>query len=171
MSNFKYVPARMLLDKETIGAINFHCGDGADGQFGEYSDGLLWVGVVTDDEGKQVHGLHLATAEYPEEGSTTLVEFEAPEEDAQSELAALREELAEVRNAVPNSTRELVDLRKSLAAAEQRNAELIKSIEAINASASTAHVSQSLWKLKTVMASIARITDAAIKPTESGGSE
>lgn len=58
-------------------------------------------------------------------------------------------------------------LRKALTAAEQRNAELIKSIESINASASTAHVSQSLWKLKTVMASIARITDAALKPTES----
>ncbi|MDR9749887.1 hypothetical protein RG836_00370 [Pseudomonas sp. SZMC_28357] len=78
MSEFKLVPASMLLDKETIGAINFHCGDGADGQFGEYSDGLLWVGTVTDDDGKEVYGLHLATSEYPEEGSTTLVEFAAP---------------------------------------------------------------------------------------------
>jgi hypothetical protein len=74
---FVLVPKSMLLDKETIGAINFHCGDGADGQFGEYSDGHLWVGTVTDDDGKEVHGLHLATSEYPEEGSTTLVEFPA----------------------------------------------------------------------------------------------
>jgi len=42
------------------------------------------------------------------------------------ELAALREELVEVRKAVTNSTRELVDLRKSLTAAEQRNAELVE---------------------------------------------
>jgi ribosomal protein L37AE/L43A len=74
---FVLVPKSMLLDKEVIGAINFHCGDGADGQFGEYSDGHLWVGTVTDDDGKGVHGLHLATSEYPEEGSTTLVEFPA----------------------------------------------------------------------------------------------
>lgn len=95
MSEFKLVPAKMLLDKETIEAINFHCGDGDgdDSQFGEYSDGLLWVGSITDDDGKEVYGLHLATAEYPEEGSTTLIEFAQPEDAAQSELAALREEL------------------------------------------------------------------------------
>ena len=96
--SFKLVPASMLLDKDTIEAINFHCGDGDgdDSQFGEYSDGLLWIGTVTDDDGKEVYGLHLATAEYPEEGSTTLVEFEAPEDTALSRLAALREELASV---------------------------------------------------------------------------
>jgi hypothetical protein len=76
-SKMVLVPASMLLDRETIGAINFHCGDGGD-NFGEHSDGLLWVGTVTDDDGKEVYGLHLATAEYPEEGSTTLVEFAAP---------------------------------------------------------------------------------------------
>ena len=76
-SKMVLVPASMLLDKETISAINFHCGDGGD-NFGEHSDGLLWVGTVTDDDGKEVYGLHLATAEYPEEGSTTLVEFAAP---------------------------------------------------------------------------------------------
>lgn len=97
MSNskgFKLAPASMLLDKETIGVINFHCGDGADGQFGEYSDGHLWIGAVTDDDGKEVYGLHLSTSEYPEEGSSTLVEFDPPEDAAQAELSALREELA-----------------------------------------------------------------------------
>ena len=101
VKGFKLVPASMLLDKDTIEAINFHCGDGDgdDSQFGEYSDGLLWIGAVTDDDGKEVYGLHLATAEYPEEGSATLVEFEAPEDAAQSELAALREELAKATRA------------------------------------------------------------------------
>lgn len=82
-SKMVLVPASMLLDKEVIGAINFHCGDGGD-NFGEHSDGLLWVGAVADDEGKEVYGLHLATAEYPEEGSTTLVEFAAPVVESES---------------------------------------------------------------------------------------
>ena len=93
MSEFKLVPASMLLDKETIGAINFHCGDGADGQFGEYSDGLLWVGTVTDDDGKEVYGLHLATSEYSEEGSTTLVEFAAPVPPAGGGLEGMPERM------------------------------------------------------------------------------
>ena len=75
---FALVPQSMLLSKEVIGAINFHCGDTDQeegGQFGQYQDGRLWIGNVTDDDGNQVHGLHIMTDEYPEEGSTTLVEF------------------------------------------------------------------------------------------------
>jgi len=75
---FALVPKEMLLSKEVIGAINFHCGDSdkkEGGQFGTYTDGRLWIGSVRDDEGNEVHGLHLMTEEYPEEGSTTLVEF------------------------------------------------------------------------------------------------
>lgn len=79
---FKLVPASMLLDKTTIGAILFHCGDGSVVDLEECSEGLLWIGDVTDDDGKQVHGLHISTAEYPEEGSTTLVEFKAPQPPA-----------------------------------------------------------------------------------------
>jgi|GEM_PF-3728212 len=78
---FALVPKEMLLSKEVIGVINFHCGDTAGeegGQFGRYTDGRLWVGNVTDDDGNQVHGLHIMTDEYPEEGSTTLVEFPPP---------------------------------------------------------------------------------------------
>ncbi|MFY9960568.1 hypothetical protein [Pseudomonas sp.] len=77
---FALVPKEMLLSKEVIGVINFHCGDTAEeegGQFGQYTDGRLWVGNVTDDDGNQVHGLHIMTDEYPEEGSTTLIEFPA----------------------------------------------------------------------------------------------
>jgi hypothetical protein len=121
VKSFKLVPASMLLDKETIGVINFHCGDGEDGQFGEYSDGHLWVGTVTDDDGKEVYGLHLSTAEYPEEGSSTLIEFDQPEDAAQAELAALREELANRVDRVAELAQERNDLRKALTAAEQRN--------------------------------------------------
>lgn len=105
LKKFEMVPASMLLDKNVISAINFHCGDddGDDGQFGKYSDGLLWIGTVTDDDGKEIHGLHLATAEYPEEGSTTLVEFEAPAIDLAeverltAERDALQSELTKAR--------------------------------------------------------------------------
>ncbi|MEE5068598.1 hypothetical protein V2J79_05130 [Pseudomonas alliivorans] len=79
---YKLVPASMLLDKTTIGAILFHCGDGSGVDLEECSEGLLWIGDVTDDDGKTVHGLHISTAEYPEEGSTTLVEFAAPQPPA-----------------------------------------------------------------------------------------
>lgn len=123
VKGFKLVPASMLLDKETIGVINFHCGDGADGQFGEYSDGHLWVGTVTDDDGKEVYGLHLSTAEYPEEGSSTLVEFESPEDAAQSELAALREELAEIKQSLSYRGSLLGRTEQRLADAERRNAD------------------------------------------------
>ncbi|MFF3704741.1 hypothetical protein [Pseudomonas qingdaonensis] len=83
---FALVPQSMLLSKEVIGVINFHCGDTDQeegGQFGQYTDGRLWVGYVLDDDGSKVHGLHIATDEYPEEGSTTLIEFPGP--DAQQE--------------------------------------------------------------------------------------
>ncbi|MNE44301.1 hypothetical protein D3C76_557200 [compost metagenome] len=78
---YALVPRSMLLSKEVIGVINFHCGDTDQeegGQFGQYTDGRLWVGYVLDDDGNKVHGLHIATDEYPEEGSTTLIEFPAP---------------------------------------------------------------------------------------------
>jgi len=138
----------MLLDKEKIEAINFHCGDGDgdDSQFGEYSDGLLWIGAVTDDDGKEVYGLHLATAEYPEEGSTTLVEFEEPEDAAQSQLAALREELASAVKDRETLLRLHVHLRarrsywiteegkaqQRLADAERRNAIMREALETLN---------------------------------------
>lgn len=119
--SFKLVPASMLLDKETIEATNFHCGDGDDSQFGEYSDGLLWIGAVTDDDGKEVYGLHLATAEYPEEGSTTLVEFEAPEDTALSQLAALREELRKEEKLLILMSDQKDAMQQRLADAERRN--------------------------------------------------
>ncbi|MFY1029109.1 hypothetical protein [Pseudomonas asiatica] len=80
---FALVPRSMLLAKEVIGVINFHCGDTDQeegGHFGQYTDGRLWVGYVLDDDGSKVYGLHIATDEYQEEGSTTLVEFPEPGE-------------------------------------------------------------------------------------------
>jgi len=134
------IPAKLHLDKSVIGAINFHCGDSEDGesQFGSYADGLLWVGAIRDDDGKEVYGLHIATAEYPEEGSTTLVEFEP----AVDENAELRQQLADVsaerdilrgqRNKALEKIVELsmdessIYLQAKLNASEARNAEAIR---------------------------------------------
>lgn len=71
---FVLVPASMLLGKEVIELVAGHCGDG-DQMFGDYTDGILWVGDLEGDDGEKTHGLHIMTEEYPEEGSSTLIEF------------------------------------------------------------------------------------------------
>ncbi|HED5621761.1 TPA: hypothetical protein R5E53_005100 [Enterobacter cloacae] len=70
------VPQEMHLSSEAMEGICFHCGDG-DHNFGEFTDGTLFVGEVDYGDGKKVHGLHIATADYPEEGCTTICEFAA----------------------------------------------------------------------------------------------
>lgn len=68
------VPQEMHLPAESMEGICFHCGDGGH-QFGEFTDGTLFVGEVDYGDGKKVYGLHIATAEYPEEGCATICEF------------------------------------------------------------------------------------------------
>lgn len=89
---FVLVPASMLLEKDVIELVAGHCGDG-DQMFGDYTDGRLWIGDLEGDDGEKTHGLHIMTDEYPEEGSSTLVEFpraELPAYDEAAELAACR---------------------------------------------------------------------------------
>jgi len=75
---WKLVPERMHLDSSVIETIQAHCGDGQeDAGFGPYSDGVLWIGECEEEDGSKTYGLHIATADYPEEGSSTLVEFAA----------------------------------------------------------------------------------------------
>ncbi|GEM_PF-1438556 len=68
------VPQEMHLTAEAMEGICVHCGDGGH-QFGEFTDGTLFVGEVDYGDGKKVYGLHIATAEYPEEGCATICEF------------------------------------------------------------------------------------------------
>ena len=76
---FVLAPERMHLDANVIEAINYHCGDGQENAgYGKHTDGLLWFGYVEDDDGVKSYGLNIATAEYPEEGSTQLVELKEP---------------------------------------------------------------------------------------------
>ena len=68
------VPQEMHLSSEAMEEICFHCGDGGF-VFGEFTDGLLFVGAIDDSDGQKIHGLHIATADYPEEGCATICEF------------------------------------------------------------------------------------------------
>jgi hypothetical protein len=90
--DWRLVPGRMHLDANVIESINFHCGDGQeDAGFGSYSDGVLWIGEIEEDDGSKTYGLHIATADYPKEGSTTLVEFAATPTPAPDHSAAITE--------------------------------------------------------------------------------
>jgi hypothetical protein len=102
---------------------------------------------------------------------------------AQSELSALREELADMSNSLELSKAELtwqeqdnVDLRKSLTAAEQRNAELTKAIADAEYRADQGKVWNGMGWTYTGLHShgqqkVLDILRAALKPTESGASE
>ena len=72
------IPKRMNLSCQDIACLMYHCGgdDEATEIEDMYSEGVLWVGEVEDDDGNKTYGLNIATADYPEEGSTPLVEFE-----------------------------------------------------------------------------------------------
>lgn len=76
------VPQEMHLSSEAMEGICFHCGDGGFA-FGEFTDGLLFVGAIDDSDGQKIHGLHIATADYPEDGCATICAFlPAPTEGA-----------------------------------------------------------------------------------------
>jgi len=71
---YALVPQEMTLSAEAMEGICFHCGYGGFA-FGEFTDGILFVGAIDDSDGQKIHGLHIATADYPGEGCTTVCEF------------------------------------------------------------------------------------------------
>ena len=74
---FKLVPEQMHLSDEDIQAICMQCGNGDKKGYGDYEDGILWVGELSND-GEVKYGLNIANANYPEEGSITVFEFDDP---------------------------------------------------------------------------------------------
>lgn len=70
------VPQQMHLSAEAMESLCFHCGDGGFA-FGDFTEGLLWVGDIENDDVTRTYGLNIATAEYPEEGSANISEFAA----------------------------------------------------------------------------------------------
>lgn len=74
---YKLVPKHMYLDAEDVKAISMQCGNGDKKGYGDYEDGILWIGELSND-GEMKYGLNIANANYPEEGSITVFEFDEP---------------------------------------------------------------------------------------------
>lgn len=68
-------PQQIFLDSSDIESICSQCGDGHESGYGDFTDGLLWVGNIQRDDGSIVHGLHISSADYSEEGGVTVCEF------------------------------------------------------------------------------------------------
>ncbi|WP_163280510.1 hypothetical protein [Enterobacter cloacae] len=71
------VPQQIFLEPSDIESICSQCGDGHESGYGDFTDGLLWVGNIQRDDGSIVHGLHISSADYSEEGGVTVCEFSA----------------------------------------------------------------------------------------------
>lgn len=71
------VPQQIFLDPSDIESICSQCSDGHESGYGDFTDGLLWVGNIQRDDGSIVHGLHISSADYTEEGGVTVYEFAA----------------------------------------------------------------------------------------------
>lgn len=69
------VPQQIFLEPSDIESICSQCGDGHESGYGYFTDGLLWVGNIQRDDGSIVHGLHISSADYSEEGGVTVCEF------------------------------------------------------------------------------------------------
>ncbi|MCL6745087.1 hypothetical protein [Kosakonia sp. R1.Fl] len=73
---YALMPKQIHLDADAVECI---CSQGGDGgyNYGDFTDVVLWVGEVEDDDGSKTHGLNVSSADYPEEGSINLCEFSA----------------------------------------------------------------------------------------------
>ncbi|HFK3155237.1 TPA: hypothetical protein ACG1JD_002676 [Citrobacter sedlakii] len=70
------VPQQIFLEPSDIESICSQCGDGHESGYGDFTDGLLWVGNIQRDDGSIIHGLHISSADYSEEGGVTVCEFD-----------------------------------------------------------------------------------------------
>lgn len=77
------VPQQIFLDASDIESICSQCGDGHKSGYGDFTDGLLWVGDIQCDNGTIMHGLHISSYDYQEEGGLTLAEFKAPAKESE----------------------------------------------------------------------------------------
>lgn len=74
---YALVPQQIFLEPSDIESICSQCGDGHESGYGDFTDGLLWVGSIQRDDGSIVHGMHISSADYSEEGGVTVCEFAA----------------------------------------------------------------------------------------------
>lgn len=74
---YTLLPQQIFLEPSDIESICSQCGDGHESGYGDFTDGLLWVGNIQRDDGSIVYGLHISSADYSEEGGVTVCEFAA----------------------------------------------------------------------------------------------
>ncbi|EFH8186196.1 hypothetical protein GI322_18540 [Escherichia coli] len=74
---YALVPQQIFLEPSDIESICSQCGDSHESGYGDFTNGLLWVGNIQCDDGSIVHGLHISSADYSEEGGVTVCEFAA----------------------------------------------------------------------------------------------
>lgn len=74
---YTLVPQQIFLEPSDIESICSQCGDGHESGYGDFTGGLLWIGDIQCDDGSIVHGLHISSADYSEEGGVTVCEFAA----------------------------------------------------------------------------------------------
>lgn len=77
LEGYALVPQQIFLEPSDIESICSQCGDGHESGYGDFTDGLLWVGSIQRDDGSIVHGMHISSADYSEEGGVTVCEFAA----------------------------------------------------------------------------------------------
>ena len=77
LEGYALVPQQIFLEPSDIESICSQCGDGHESGYGDFTDGLLWVGSIKRDDGSIVHGMHISSADYSEEGGVTVCEFAA----------------------------------------------------------------------------------------------
>ncbi|MBW4979545.1 hypothetical protein ABWH88_06615 [Marinobacter adhaerens] len=73
---YALVPDSMCLSYEDIESIITMTGwdEGRD----DFGEGVLWVGTLKDDDGKETYGLHISCIEVMEEGALPVQEFQKP---------------------------------------------------------------------------------------------
>jgi len=74
---YALVPQSMCISQEDVEHIVMMTGWDDDEQ--DDAEGVLWVGLVEDDDGNRTHGLNISCAECMEEGAIQLIQFDEPE--------------------------------------------------------------------------------------------
>lgn len=69
-------PKSMCITQEDVGLIVMMTGWDDEDQ--DDAEGVLWFGLIEDDEGNRTHGLNISCSECMEEGAIQLVQFDEP---------------------------------------------------------------------------------------------
>lgn len=73
---YALAPKSMCISQEDVGLIAMMTGWDDEDQ--SDAEGVLWFGLVEDDDGKQTYGLNISCSECMEEGAIQLVQFDEP---------------------------------------------------------------------------------------------